>query len=703
MLTGAADAAVTAPPNAFITGAVFGEAVRLDGSGESGQALALEGEILYAGSDRDLIVYDVSVPMRPRELGRVACPGEIRQVVVQNAMAYATGRAAGLMIVDATDPAHPRLRSRFDTCELATGVDVAGAVAFVGQRQNGVEFVDVSDPDRPVHIAMRKTGESQSVKYRNGYLYSGEWGPCKMTVFDCRDMRAIRRLAVIPLYGYGDGVWTKGDFVYAATGHHARNRDFATLTYKGIDTPELRKFGNLNAGSGCGHGLEIFDARDPSDPKRIGRVDFPPIYALNQDMWTPRTSGTGDVVFCCQTWNGVFAVDCSDKTAPKVLDRWVRPTAAAKGFPSAAISSIAVGDGCLYAAGDKCGLFAIPARGAAREACDRGTPPLHADYREPYPTDPQAFDVWKPATSGQARSVSVQGDLVYAACGQAGLHVLRIKPEGGFVRLGGLPDGRQVFDAQVAGNRLYTAEGGNGWAIYEMPTPTTFREVSRRTTFDGRCNLALQVWRPKPGLVVTSNRLRGVELLDESEFATGTPLAAALGPGWDRYLANGTLSDGRWLAFSVSNIRFKWFDLSTKPIRVLTTEKNRLRHMNGICRFSDELLFATYLDEYLFLKPGEVDPPDGSKWPTRKLPGRAIAGMPRASADGWVVVTSRGGREIGLWDFRDRENPKFVRHWKVSGNPDLVEFHGGRFIVPCGHQGVLISKRFDGSTTTDSR
>ena len=94
-----------------------------------------------------------------------------------------------------------RVRSHFDCCELATGVDVAGDVVFLGQRQNGVEFIDVSDPDNPAHIAMRKTDESQSVKYRDGYVYSGDWGSGKLTVFDARDMKNIRQVAYEDLWG----------------------------------------------------------------------------------------------------------------------------------------------------------------------------------------------------------------------------------------------------------------------------------------------------------------------------------------------------------------------------------------------------------------------------------------------------------------------------------------------------------------------
>ncbi len=684
-------------------GDVFGPPVKVDGAGDQAMALCLEGDVLYAGCGQSLVVYDVTEPLVPRMLGSVSGFGAIRQVASQKGMAYVATRESGFWIVDATDPHRPRIRSRFDCCELATGVDVAGNVAFLGQRQNGVEFIDVSDPDHPAHIAMRKTDESQSVKYRDGYVYSGDWGAGKLTVFDARDMRNIRQVAHVDLYGYGDGVWLKGGYLYAATGHHAKNRDLATLTYKAVDTPELRAFGKVDAGSGCGHGLDIFDISDPADPKRVGRVDYPPFYARGLDMWTPRTSASSDIVFAAQTHNGIFAVDCSDPANPKVLDRWTFPVANHPEWPSCCIGSIAVGDGCVYVAGLGCGVLAIPAKGAAKETFRQGEPPKNADFREPYPTDEKEFYVWKPAKPGQARAVALRcvteaGDresaVVYAACGDAGLHVLKIRPEGGFEKIGELAGHPTVFDVQVEGNRLYTAEGLEGWAVYEMDGVASFREVARRKWLDDRRDPALCVWKPRPGFIALSTRRNGVSVFDDKDLNAERPLVKVGGsPGWDKYLMDAPVAGGRWLAFNAANSYVRWIDLDAKPKpQVHSTVTNRIFLSNGICRFSENKALATRGREYLFLDPGQCDPPDGSQWPTKKFPGSSISGIPRASEEGLVVLTSRIYRQIGLWDFKDPENPKFIKHWTVSGNPDLAIFHNGKIIVPCGHQGVLLQK-----------
>jgi len=682
-------------------GDVFGPPVKVDGAGDEAMALCLEGNVLYAGCAQQLVVYDVKEPLKPRKLGSVSGFGAIRQVASQKGMAYVATRESGFWVVDATDPHKPRIRSRFDCCELATGVDVAGSVAFLGQRQNGVEFIDVSDPDHPAHIAMRKTDESQSVKYRDGYVYSGDWGTGKLTVFDARDMRNIRQVAHVDLYGFGDGVWLKGRYLYAATGHHAKNRDLSTLTYKSVDTPELRKFGKVDAGSGCGHGLDIFDISDPADPKRVGRVDYPPFYARGLDMWTPRTSASSDIVFAAQTHNGIFAVDCSDPAKPKMLDRWTFPMADHPEWPSCSIGSIAVGDGCVYVAGLGCGVQAIPAKGAAKETFRQGEPPKNADFREPYPTDEKEFYVWKPAKPGQARAVALrcgteagtrESAFVYAACGDAGLHVLKIRPEGGFDKIGELAGHPTVFDVQVEGNRLYTAEGLEGWAVYEMDGVASFREVARRKWLDDMRDPALCVWKPRPGFVVLSTRRGGVSVFDEKDLNAERPLVKVGGcPGWDKYLMDAPVAGGRWLAFNAANSCVRWIDLDAKPT-VHSTDKNRISLSNGICRFSENKALATRGREYLFLDPGQCDPADGSLWTTKKFPGNCFSGIPRASEEGLVVLTSRIYRQIGLWDFKNPEEPKFIKDWKVSGNPDLAVFHKGKVIVPCGHQGVLLQK-----------
>ena len=677
------------------TGAVLGEARRIPGSHDKVMAVCIEGNRLYAGEGSDVVVYDISSPLNPKRLGATKdAVGSPRQIAAQDGMLYVTARENALWIIDATNPSAPKVRSRFDTCELATGVDVAGDVCFVGQRQNGVEFIDVSNPDDPRHIAMRKTDESQSVKYLNGILYSGDWGSGELTVFDARDMKDIRQIGLFPLWGFGDGVWTKGKYLYAATGHHLKNRNVADHPASASIAAAGKK-----PGEGCGHGLDIFDISDPANPKRVGRADYPPFYQRGLDMWMPRTSANSDMVFCSATHNGLFAVDCTDKTAPKVADRWVSPLDKHDEWPSACVGSVAVGDGCVYAATMGNGLFVIPAKGAAKETVKRGVPPKNASFREPYPTDENEFYVWKPEQVGQARGVAVIGSTIYAACGDAGLHVLKLDAKGGMRKIGELKGHAHVYDVVADGRRLYTAEGPDGFGFYEMDAPTKFREIGRLDSLGkGRKSFGFWVWAPAPGFLGLSARTGGNVIFDISDIANPKRQVMVAGsPGWDKYLMDKAIGGGRFLAHNGVHDNIYWIDLQTSPASVFgKTKKNGISLADGICRFSDDKALVTKGDSYYFAKPGELDPEDGSLWAFKKFPpvpdGKKVQGIPRASGDGLVVLTDRIRRRVALYDFKDQENPKLLKFWSVSGNPDTAVFYEGKVVIPCGYQGVLMQK-----------
>ena len=675
-------------------GDLFGDAKLVPGVDKGAMALCQEGGRLYVGAGPFLQIYDVSCPLEPRKLGEVRGFNAVRQVAVQDGMAYLATREYGLWIVDATDPSHPRIRSRFDCCELATGIDVAGDVCFLGQRQNGVEFIDVSDPDHPQHIAMRKTDESQSVKYRDGYLYSGEWGTAMLTVFDVHDMADIREVSRAELYGFGDGVWPQGRYLYCATGHHSKHRPIRG----GVETDELRRFGGPKDGAGMGHGLDVFDISDPARPQRVSRLDYPPFYAWGLDMWTPRTSG--NLLFASQTHNGLFAVDISDKTRPRIIDRWTMPDTGKPEWPSLCIGSVAVGDGVVYAAVKGAGLYAVPAVGAKAEPFERGVLPKNASFREDYLTDASAWYVWRPKEPGQARAVAVRGDVVYAACGNAGLWALEILPEGGFRELGRLAGRRSVMDVSAMGNRLFTAEGLDGFGVYELEGVAKTREVARLRKIGENNGLALCITAVDSHWAFLSDR-HGVDLYDITALPAFRHVLHVNGsPGWDKYLADAAVGGGRFVAFSMAQTSLKWIDLAAKPNPCVCkeTKQNRISLYNGICSFRDGLSLVSGYNNYALLAPGEGDMPDGGKWRYFPLPPAfpgdretAVRGIPRSDGRR-VVFTNRMNRRAALYDFEDAHKPQLLKAWKFSGNPDLAQFHNGKVIIPCGHQGVLMQK-----------
>jgi len=656
-------------------------AFRVDGVADRAMGVALDGKTLYCIAGRSLYALDVADPLAPKVIGCLDGMDNRRQVVVADGFAYVVSRETGLRIVDVRDPRKMRLRSRYDSVEFATGLDVVGKTVFLSERINGVEVVDVSDPDCPRHICIRKTGESQSNRYRNGYLYSGEWGGGLVTVFDAHDMCAFREIGTLRLGGFGDGLELDGRYLYCSTGHDACHHHAAQL-------PAEQRIG-------AGRGLDIFDLADPAKPRHVSRVDFPVFKPRDDDYWTVRVAD--GMAFCCDSHNGLFIVDVHDPACPKVIDRFCVPEPG-KNWPSGAISSVAVGEGCIYVTSFPGGLWVVPVAGVKPPVRDKGTPPANATVAEAYPTDKGKFHVYRPAAAGQARTACVRGDVVYAAFGDAGLHVLRMKPEDGFEKLGELPGGKRVTDCCFVGDRLVTAEGLDGWAVYALDGPTRFREVARRST-PPDATVAFWCWPAGTKHAVLSSRNGPYCVLGLDDFARPDPLCKFHATcQWDKYLPDALVGDRLAILNPYSGLI--WVNFSGPAPKAGAREKRNEQQagsqVNGLCAFGDRYLY-TLGGRYQFVLP------DGSKTELRALPPVQGAwkqkanrpyftGIPRS--DGRLVaLTNRSGSRYAVYDFTDPQNPKFLDAGELSGRPDLAAFWKGHLIIPAGHQGLLLSVR----------
>ena len=654
-------------------GGIFGERQHVEGVDGAGMGVCMEGDTLYCIAGSVLYSLDISQPLAPKVIGRLDGMDNARQVVVQKGFVYVVSRETGLRIVDARNPRNMRLRSRYDSVEFATGIDVVGGTAFLSERIYGVEVVDVSNPDRPAHVCIRKTGESQSNRYRNGYLYSGEWGGGMVTVFDAHDLKNFRAIGHLRLDGFGDGVEIDGQYLYCSTGHDAKN------VRKKVADP-----------IGAGRGLDIFSLADPANPKWVSRVDFPVFKPRNEDFWTPRVAN--GLAFCCDSHNGLFVVDVHDPASPKVVDRFCVELPRSN-WPSAAISSVAVGKGCIYVTSAPGGLWVLPVAGVEPPARPKGKPPASPGYREEYPTDTAQFHVYRPSAAGQARTACLRGDVVYAAFGDAGLHVLEILPKGGFKKLGELPGGRRVTDCCFVGDRLVVVEGVDGFAVYEMEGKSRFKEVARQPTSLDK-SVAFWCWPVDDRHVVLTPRCGPYNVFDVDDIFRKNPLARFFGTcQWNKYLPDRAV--GGALPTLVPYKGIRWLDVSSpvpKDGGLEPCDTRTIDQGNGICVFGNDRYLYTVGAGYVFMTPDRKR----SEWhpfpPVEAFgKGARFGGIPRS--DGRLVVcTGRSARKYVVWDFADPDAPKLLRAYQLSGNPDIAVLHRGRAIIPAGHQGLIMEK-----------
>lgn len=637
----------------------------------SGQAnaLSIDGNVLYCGTGRHIVALDLTYDrVHPTVLSSVEIYGLVRQMTVQEGVLYAACRESGVWIVDVSDPRKLRLISRYDPVELATGIEVSGDVLFLGTRQNGVECVDVSDPAHPVHIRMEKTDESQSVTYRDGILYSGEWGGHAVTVIDARDMSKLKTLRKVTLQGYGDGVWTSGNYLYAATGHH--------LTDKSIPWKDR---------TGKGHGLEIFDISQPTNPSFVSRISFDECYRRSNDFWTPRPCSDGKYVLVADTFNGLYAVDTKDVAHPFLLSRL---SFTRNNGEAAAVTSLAIGNGTVYiSVSGGCGFYALVCPDVYPDDKGKGKSPDNASYRDTYPTSKFShFKAWKPEQMAPVRGVAVYGNIIYAACSYGGLNILRYGKKGAVELLGRGPM-EYAGDVKVCGNLLWVAEGFAGLAVYKIGNGSELTFITRYTDFfkDGPSAACLWVFTPTNSIVAAGTRTGEYYYLDVSNLPKIRFKGyLGMGPGWDKYLSNRADSHG-WYPATRHKVGIMWINLNESKLQEIKDDSIIPSLTDGVCLFRD--------DSFLTCKDGAVYVFSSNKMKSVKYgEGEGFYGMPVWDGNKKLGLTYRIEKTISMGDVKAGVEPLILWSEKTSGYPETGVFLNGKFIVPCGYQGLLIEK-----------
>ena len=652
----------------FKTGKIFGQARRLEGElAKKAWAVGIEKGRLYVGGSGFLSVYDVSAdPLDPKLLGTTDDMATVRQLAVQDGMVYVVTRANGLWIVDCRDGT-PRTVGHYPSVSNCTGVDVAGNVCFIAGSKDGLEFIDVTDPTRPQLIANRivRPMESQSVAYRDGYLYSGEWNAQSVTIWDCRDMRDIRQVAVSPLVSNGDGVWPQGRWLYACTGWNVADKKADAQPHAGQ------------------MGLTVFDVADPASPKQVGRVDFEWCKGAGLDMWIPRACGHR--VFCAQNLSGLYAVNVQDPTRPRVCDRWTWTSATgdalkkleANGQPSKCVASVAIGDGVVYVAGPSgLGAWAVPAKTAKYEPLVRGIPPINASARPTRPDVSDEFVRWLPTDMSKSAIVTglaIKDDVCYAACGTAGLHALALS-ETGFREISSLPLA-ECTDVSIAGNRLFAANGRSGFVGYEIMAPGRLKEVLRIPSKGAR-----DVYAYGDGSKWISCNS---SVYDISDVANPRLLVTLVHQArWAKFMGP-DLIVGRWVIGNTALNYFGWADLQADSVAEVKIEGYKSR-VGAVCALGDKALMVDN-GKWAILEPGAKTAPALKKLP----PDGCTGNIPRSCGK---IVALTSGKSVGVWDFSDETSPRHLRTYKTPTSVEPVGFWNGHVVIPASDAGVLLVK-----------
>lgn len=627
-------------------------------------AAEVAGNRLYAIGQGNLYVLDITAPQQPKLLGMLSGLGTTRQLVLKDKLAFITARQDGLWLVDVSNPAKPAVVSHYDTVEMATGIWVSGGLAFVATRCYGVELVDVSNPRQPRHISTLKTGEAQSCWTRDGLLYIGDWAPRKLLIADVKNPRQPVIVGEAPLDGYGDGGCLRGKYCFAATGHHSRAPNKAEA-------------------EGKGHGLDIFDVSNPAQPVFVSRVKFPALYSIFNDMWEARVAGDHCVV--ADTHNGLFVVNIRDLAKPVIVAHARLPVSPKWKLPDS-VGGVALGEGVIYAAGIGTGLYVVPAPGLAQPVIQEPDNPPTLPALPSTPAEHPDFHIYRP--EGQVYAATVQGNIVWAACGAAGVQAVRL---GDRMKAVSIQRGNDdVCYVSCLSNRLFTAEGQGGMVIYDIGPDL-------RLTERGRLKIAgqgvKQVVVPAPGrFALLHCGGASIYIADLQEPAQPKLVFkdSQVGLFYGDQLVN-QLFAGRYLVAHWQRSGPAWYDISgAQPVLAGNTPDTTLfSWTDGACALGEKLLI---------IKRGKIsllEPNEQRK--ASELPGYGVAGLPlagRPSTDGKLLaVASRHGRTVHILDITELAHPRLRQTYTFTGHPGACDFWNGRVVIPAGYQGLLLERQ----------
>lgn len=660
---------------------------------------------LYALEDNGLSIFSLSDPKNPKRLGHVEGMGNVRQLRVSGKTAFLSSRQCGLWAVDISDDSNPKIISNFDGVEMATGLDVAGDVAFLGNRVYGIQCVDVSDPAKMKHLSSFRTDESQSVYYRNGLLMSGDWAGGEVTVIDVSDPLTPKAVSKIALDGYGDGMCMRGNILFASTGQH-------------------KKSGPQALRHGAGHGLDIFDVSNLEKPVRLSRIDFPVIYFGPCDYWTPRVSGHH--CFASDTVNGLFLIDVSDLKNPKIVGNLVLPKRDPENPQIAVpykqitdpeipqgdpISSIAVGDGVLYISGNFTGLYIAEFPDIAQpEPRDFGAlptlPAKRFDHHE------EGFISSGAQLSNPTRAVALNGDIAYTANVWEGVKIYRLTQ--GRIEQIGRADIPYAADVKRSGDRLYVAEGQNGIGVYRIVSDTVLKEISRFTNLDSPSHFAQFVWAfDGHDVIATSSGSTRVLFIDFSDLANPKLLLKQHGGClvYNNYGGQSLVKD-KYFGFSRVFGGIQLFEIGAGSAKLVWEDTFPMCSQTGtLAAFNGEFLVmrcggyafvdperpvgVRALKRYPFpTSPGLPDDiPDGSAISRAMFPKSEFEGQVNADESARrVAIANRMFKNIKIYDFSDRENPKLLKSAALNANPNVPSFWRGLVVLPGGYSGLLLER-----------
>lgn len=426
-------------------------------------AVAVDGEIGYFATGEvgfnyvpisaQLELIDLSDPAHLRRRSTFAAPPGGVDVAISGHFAFVADGLAGLRVLDLSEPARPVSRAWIGAGEKPCAVAVSGSLACVAFRGSsngrgdvggGLSLIDVKDPAHPLLLGRHDTDatpEDVVVLGDHAYLV-GEQG---LEVINVSDPTGPRRVATMDS-AVGHGLAAVANHLYVASG---------VVQVIDVSNPanpvRVRWFEPVGGATsiaasdryacvGGPEGLEVLDASDPGNPRRVG----------GRRGFHHRVLSLSSHLACVSSDDGIEWVDISNPATPRRVG-W----AASPGY---AVSVATSGNQVVAATTDR-GLAVIDIARTANPQRVAGNPAILS-----------------------ATDLEVSGAYAYLASYDDGLQVINIADVREPKLAGRLDTTGVTWGLTVAGTYAYLADGPSGLTVVDVSDPAAPRLVGQAAT-----------------------------------------------------------------------------------------------------------------------------------------------------------------------------------------------------------------------------
>lgn len=479
------------------------------------QTLSTVGNYAYVSEGMSFVVFDITNPASPVEVGRTMLPDIAWEIKIDGNYAYIADYGKGLQVVDISDPAAPAVVGAWlppNTLAWGYAVGMKNGYVYLGCLNNLV-VLDVSDPAAPTYVT-QVAGNfwARDIAIDGNYLYVAG-NSDGMTIFNISNSASpVLESNFNPSgYGYTDGVALSGNYAYLADGLY---------------------------------GLRVVDVSIPAGPTQVGKFPAEGGYAHSGSF--DDIALDGNFAYLADGDLGLWVIDITDPNAP------------------AYHSDVAITDGVMDVAFANNHAFTVQYQFKTFSAAAPATAPtLVGEYESLYSINVlhaqddlllaasrtglllYALDITNPAAMRKSatyealngcEAIQIEGARAYVGGGQdENLRVFDLATPGQISLQGTLPTPGWASRLSASGSLVFLGDGSNGVVVVDASNPAAPTQIDWYNT-----NLANDIAYGK-GYVYVADGSGQIIVLDASNpanltYVTGYDITTDRVHVWGDYL-----------------------------------------------------------------------------------------------------------------------------------------------------------------------